>query len=136
MYTFEPIPVPNECSLSLKSPFHGPNIVDTTGHKVEEKDTLTTLCDSFKTLSSYYSSSQNYLQSLEQYTVEMAEFVKARIDHRVWEKKKAEAEGTLGSEPIIPSTIPQCPVPEKSPIYSVLWTTCPLLWKETRRLIC
>jgi len=117
MYTFVPIPVPNECSLSLtspSSPYYTPEVVDTTGHKVKEEDTLTEFCDSLKTLSSYYSSTQYYLSSLEQYTVEMAEFVKARIDHRIWEKK-AEGIESPGPEPTIPSTIPTFTLPGRVP---------------------
>jgi len=112
LYSYKPIPIPNECSVTTTTaPVYELGVVDTAGQKVAVNDTLTDLCYSLKTVSSYYSSVQDYLIALEKYTVDTASFVKARIDHRVWEKNNAD--GT--AEPIIPTSIPVHPIPPRTP---------------------
>jgi hypothetical protein len=111
MYSYQPIPIPNECSVpTTTAPIYELGVVDTAGQKVAVNDTLTDLCSSLKTVSSYYSSVQDYLIALEKYTVDTASFVKARIDHRVWEKNNTD-----GTEPIIPTSIPVHPIPPRTP---------------------
>ena len=122
LYSYTPIPIPDSC-LNAKPQITG-EVVDISGKEVPTENTLSSLCSSLETLSSYYSSSQEYLIALEKYTIDMASFVKKRIEHRrslqrpkgdrIWERKK-DVTNVVDIEPILPSIVPEHPIPPNVP---------------------